>query len=1022
MYAELQCKTNFSFLTGASHPKEIILQAAELGLVAIAITDHDGVYAIPKAYWTAKQYPTLKLIVGASLTLSQHPRLTLLAQNRQAYGLLCRVITASHQDKPKGQPSLTVAEFCRLMNRPGSRGLLALPNEHSHFSLLKELFGDRLYIPLSRFRDGHDTRRTGVARELARTWNAKIVASNDVHYHVPTRQPLHDVLTAIRHGQSVTTSGLALFPNNERYLKSPVQMQQLFEDMPEALFNTVEIAESCTFCPSELRYRYPSEWIPQGHTAQSYLEHETWQGARERYNSHVPENVARQIEHELKLTKDLEFADYFLTIYDIVQFAKEKKILCQGRGSAANSVICYCLGITAIDPVHMNLLFERFISAERGEPPDIDVDFEHERREEVIQYIYEKYGRDRAAMVSAVVTYRRRQSFREVSKALGVKVGNQSAKKVEKQFDVLAAETNIPHCRQLLQELSTQMEGFPRHLSIHSGGFTLSADPIIEIVPVEPARMEGRTIIQWDKYDLDYLGLLKIDVLCLGMLSALRKSLDVIGKQLHEIPVDDDATFRMIQRADTVGTFQIESRAQMSMLGRLLPRNFYDLVIEVAIVRPGPIVGKMVHPYLKRRRGIEKVTYPHPKLKAILGKTLGIPLFQEQVMKMAIELADFTPGEADELRRAIGAWRSEGSIEKTGARLMTGLQRNGLPQAFAERICQQIKGFAQYGFPESHAASFALLAYASAYMKCHHPAVFLSALINSQPMGFYAVHTLVNDAKRHGVTVLPVHPNQSAWDCMMEDDAVRLGLRVVKGLGKQYAMDLINKRPFRDLGDFLRRVTLRKDVIHRLAMGDVFSCFGLDQRHSLWQILEHQLNHQHGRANLFSHVPLSPIEHPMFQKLSHYETIKEDYNAFELSQNGHPMEGLRKAMALPYQSTKIACQAVNGQIMTVCGLLLVRQRPQTANNMTFGTLEDEFGFLDLAIPHHVFANKKQNAVFSDNCFLIIRGVLQRDTNSVSLLVNTFEPIWTFPETLEDSLMIEPRQFYDQGSISHCLGP
>ncbi len=1020
MYAELQCKTNFSFLTGASHPEELIHRAAELGLSAIAITDHDGVYAIPKAYWAAKQYTKLKLIVGASLTLFQHPRLTLLAQDRQAYSLLCRMITASHHDKPKRQASLTLEELQQFMHHLGHDGLLALPHEQAQFPLLKELFGNRLYIPVSRFKDGHDQQRINEALKLAHKWDSKIVASNDVHYHAPERQRLHDVLTAIRHGQSVQASGFKLFPNNERYLKSPQQMRQLFADMPEALSNTLEIAERCTFCPSELRYRYPSEWIPQHHTAHSYLEQETWEGARSRYHGQIPEEVARQIRHELMLTKTLGFADYFLTIYDIVQFAKKQKILCQGRGSAANSVMCYCLGITAIDPVQMNLLFERFLSAERGEPPDIDVDFEHERREEVIQYIYDKYGRDRAAMVSAVVTYRRRQAFRELSKALGIPLGNQSAKNAEKNLDALIAKSNLPHGRQQIEALTKEIQGFPRHLSIHSGGFTLSADPIIDIVPVEPARMEGRTIIQWDKYDLDYLGLLKIDILSLGMLSALRKSLDTIGIQLHEIPANDSKTFHMIQHADTVGTFQIESRAQISMLGRLLPKNFYDLVIQIAIVRPGPIQGKMVHPYLKRRRGIEKVDYPHPKLKAILGKTLGIPLFQEQVMKMAIELADFTPGEADELRRAIAAWRSEGSIEKTGARLMAGLQRNGLPQAFAERVFQQIKGFAQYGFPESHSASFALLAYASAYVKCHYPAIFLCALINSQPMGFYAVHTLIDDAKRHGVKILPVHPNQSQWDCTLEDNAVRLGWRVVKGLGKRQAQQLINEKPFHDLHDFLRRVTLRGDILHRLAMGNVFSCFGLDQRHSLWQILEYQLNHYSQQPHIFSPLPLSRLDRPVFHALSQHETIAEDYNTFHLSLHGHPMEGLRKALILPYLSTQMARHTENGQMITVCGLLLVRQRPQTAKGMTFGTLEDEWGFLDLAIPHHVFANTQQNEIFSDNCLLIVTGILQRDTHSVSLLVQRFQPIWNFLKTSEELLMIEPRQFYDQGNIAKHL--
>ena len=616
-------------------------------------------------------------------------------------------------------------------------------------------------------------------------------------------------MTSIRVGKPLKEAGFDLFSNAERYLKSAEQMARLFKDLPEAVSRTVEVAELCSFCPSELRYRYRSEWIPAGFTAQTYLEHLTWKGVPERYPQGAPEAVKAQIQKELALIAQLHFADYFLTIQEIVEFARSRGILCQGRGSAANSTVCYVLGITAVDPARISLLFERFISAERGEPPDIDVDFEHERREEVIQHIYEKYGRDRAAMVSAVVTYRRRSAFREIAKALGVEVGTLSAKEVQKNFSEISKNSGVQDCERIVEELSGEMEGMPRHLSIHSGGFTLSADPIIETVPVEPARMEGRTIIQWDKYDLDYLGLLKVDVLALGMLSAIQKALSQIGRELYEIPPDDPATYAMIQKCDTVGVFQIESRAQMSMLGRLLPKNFYDLVIEVAIVRPGPIIGKMVHPYLKRRRGQEKVEYPDPRLEKILGRTLGVPLFQEQVMSMAIELAGFTPGEADELRRAIGAWRSSGSIEKMGRRLMEGLMRGGLSAQYAEQVFQQIQGFSMYGFPESHSASFALLAYASSWLKCHHPAEFTCALINSQPMGFYSNHTLVDDAVRHGVEVLPVHPNLSTWDCQIlqgqkNGPAIRLGFRVVSGLGKDEVEKLVHERaraPFTSLAN-----------------------------------------------------------------------------------------------------------------------------------------------------------------------------------------------------------------------------
>jgi error-prone DNA polymerase len=704
---------------------------------------------------------------------------------------------------------------------------------------------------------------------------------------------------------------------------------------------------------------------------------------------------------------ELGYADYFLTIYDIMEFARSQNILCQGRGSAANSVICYCLGITAIDPIRMNLLFERFLSVERNEPPDIDVDFEHERREEVLQHVYEKYGRHRAAMVSAVITYRKRSAFRELAKALGVEVGTLSAKKLEKCFDEKAKDTETTEPRWLVESLAEEMAGFPRHLSIHSGGFTLSADPITEIVPVEPARMEGRTIIQWDKYDLDYLGLLKVDLLSLGMLTALHRSLRLVGKELHGLPPEDPATYRMIQQADTVGTFQIESRAQMGMLGRLLPRNFYDLVVQVAIVRPGPIVGKMVHPYLRRRRGEERVTYPHPKLKEILDKTLGVPLFQEQVMKMAIELGGFTPGEADELRRAIGAWRSEGSIQKMGQKLIAGLRKSGLSQEYAERVYQQIQGFAQYGFPESHAASFALLAYASCYLKCHHPAEFVCGLINSQPMGFYANHTLVDDAKLHGVEVKPVHLNHSDWDCRMEGKAVRLGWRVVKGLHQEEAEGLMAARPFTGVEDFLRRVALRRDVLLRLAMGGTFEPFGLAPRDALWQVLEYQRRREPVQGDLFRDLPVAGAKSVhRFQALDDFTRIQEEYEAFSLSTHGHPMLALRQMLPLPKLTTAAAKKLGNGAHVSIAGLTLVRQRPPTAKGMTFSTLEDEFGFLDIAIPPDRWERLKP--VFLEHCFLAVSGKLQREKNSYSLMVSSLRPLW---KEEDPGLMIEPTQYF-----------
>lgn len=1008
-YAELEAKTNFSFLRGASHPEELVRQAAELGLHSLALTDFDGVYGVPKAYWEKKKFPDLRIISGASLALPAGERLTLLPQDRAAYGLLCRLLTASHAGKEKGRACLGWEEFSSMLTHPAAGGLFALAPASADLPRLRELFPSRLFLTLQRLLDGRDAERSERALWLSRRWQTPIVATNDVHYHSPERRDLQDALTSIREGLPLQKLGHKLFPNGERHLKGAAQMCALFRDVPGAVERTVEIASACTFCPSELRYRYPTEWIPAGKTAQQHLIDLTWKGAAKRYPAGVPANVRTQVLHELELIEKLGYPDYFLTIHDIMEFARGEGILCQGRGSAANSAICYCLEITAIDPVRMNLLFERFLSLERNEPPDIDVDFEHDRREEVLQYVYKKYGRDRAGMVSAVITYRSRSAFREVAKALGVEVGTLSAKKLEKVFDEKSAQTKTVGARVLVERLAEEMSGFPRHLSIHSGGFTLSADPITEIVPVEPARMEGRTIIQWDKYDLDYLGLLKVDLLSLGMLSALRRSLALVGKSLHELPAEDRATYQMIQRADTVGTFQIESRAQMSMLGRLLPENFYDLVIEIAIVRPGPIVGKMVHPYLRRRRGEEKVSYPHPKLREILEKTLGVPLFQEQVMKMAIELAGFSAGEADQLRRAIGAWRSNGALETMGQRLIEGLQRSGLSRAYSEQVFLQIQGFAQYGFPESHSASFAILAYASCYLKCHHPAEFTCGLLNSLPMGFYAAHTLIDDAKRHGVVVRAVHPNQSAWETeVAADGALQLGWKVVQGLAKETGLAVMAARPFRSLPDFLRRTNLRRDVLLRLAMGGTFEFFGLPPRDALWQVLEHHRRRTYTQGDLFLDGTYEAKAGAAgFAALDDYGRIQEEYEAFALSTHGHPMTALRKMLPLPKLTTAAARKLPNGARITLAGLILVRQRPPTAKGMTFSTLEDEEGFLDIAIVPELWERLKP--VFLENCFLEVTGKLQKETNSFSLLVSDLRSIWRAEN--EDRLEIEPTQYF-----------
>jgi len=1039
MYAELKCKTNFSFLDGASQPDELVDQAAVLGLTALAITDLNGVYGMPKAYWRAKEHPQLKFIVGAEVTISNAPSITLLARDRQAYGLMCRILTQSHAGKEKGMATLTLDELSRFMDEPISKGLFCIPTVPplssespqanpppfgdlpavDFLTFLKMRFEDRLFLPLSRFKDGHDEARTARVLQLSRKFDARIVATNDVLYHSRTRKPLQDAFVAIREGKSLLDAGFKLSANGERYLKSPQEMAELFADLPEALENTLLIANQCTFSPSELRYRYPSEWIPEPHTAQSYLEELTWAGAKERFkDSIVPDNLAKQIHHELTIIHKLGYPDYFLTIYDIVRFAIKENILCQGRGSAANSAVCYCLGITAIDPVKGQLLFERFISEERKEPPDIDVDFEHSRREEVIQYIYKKYGRDRAGMVSAVITYRKRSAFRELSKAFGVEVGSLSSKAMLHEWERLEKTSPIPNCREKIDQLATEMKGFPRHLSIHSGGFTLSADPIIEIVPIEPARKEGRTIIQWDKYDLDYLGLLKIDVLSLGMLTALKKTLDMVNLKLYEIPQDDKKTYEMIQKADTIGTFQVESRAQMNMSGRLLAKNFYDLVIQVAIVRPGPSVGQMVHPFLKRRNGIEQAFYPHPKLREILGKTLGVPLFQEQLMRIAVELAEFTPGEADQLRRAIGAWRSSGSIQDVAQRLLTGLKKNGIPDDYAKNLLEHMKGFAHYGFPESHAASFALLAYASCYLKRHHPAEFACGLLNSQPMGFYAAHTLVDDAKRHGVTVLPVDPNHSQWECTIEKinhkSVLRMGLRIVHGLDKKEAQTIIQNKPYQNMSEFLAKTQISKDVLYRLAMGDAFRSFGEDPRHTLWKILEEKVQKTENQLDLFAGATFaSPgvanTKLTLFDSFNAFESVKADYGAFNLSTQAHPMQALRKIKKLPRMTTFDAKRTPPKTKITTAGLLLVRQMPPTANGVCFGAIEDEHGFLDLVLFKEDY--EKCKPVFLFNCFLIVSGYIEREGHSVSMIVKNVEPIWDEDAKEINGLVIEPTQYF-----------
>ncbi len=1006
MYAELLCKTNFSFLEGASHSEELVKRAHEIGLQSLALTDRNGVYGLPKAYWYAKDIPGFHLITGAEITMHDSSPLTLLARDRGGYAMLCRLLTQAHADKPKGEAVLRLNELQETLRDSRSRGLYAIARDGSQIQDYSEIFEDRLSLALSRQLDGRDDERLLRALKIHRETGVPLLASNDVLFHEKKRSPVQDVLTCIKNGKTLVNAGFELKSNHERYLKSELEMRRLFHDLPQAIERSVELAQGCTFSLSELKYRYPSEWIPAGFSAQTYLIDLVWRGAKSRFPNGVPEKARKQIEHELSLIERLGYADYFLTIEDIVSFARQRKILCQGRGSAANSIVCFVLGITAVNPIQMNFLFERFISLERKEPPDIDVDFEHERREEVIQYIYGKYGRDRAAMVSAVVTYQDRSLFREVAKTFGVEVGTLSSRETQARFEELSRSSPVPEVREKIEAITDEMERFPRHLSIHSGGFTLSADPIIEIVPVEPARMEGRTIIQWDKNDLDYLGLLKVDVLALGMLSALNRTLLAVGKELYELPPEDPETYKMISRADTVGTFQVESRAQMNMSGRLRPENFYDLVIQIAIVRPGPIVGKMVHPYLKRKHGLEKAVYPNEILERILGKTLGVPLFQEQIMKIAIELGGFSPGEADLLRRAIGAWRSSGSIREVGMKLFDALLKNGVPEDYAQMIFEQMKGFAHYGFPESHAASFALLAYASCYLKRYHHAEFTYGLLNSLPMGFYAAHTLIDDAKSHGVTVHPCDPNLSSYETTLENGALRLGLKLIQGISENEIKTLIAGRPYHSLADFLSRNPIRADILERLAMGNFFAAFGLNERDALWRILADAIpktvRAEKTQLDLFQ-VSANPGDSVRFHSLPTFDGITNDYAAYHASARGHPMVELRRIKKIPQTRIQEIKRLAHNTPISVSGLLLVRQRPPTAGGVTFGAIEDETGILDLTLFQDVYA--KYKPIFLTNCFLIIRGTLQKDGDAVNVLVRSIAPVFSErdPETLSISV-------------------
>jgi error-prone DNA polymerase len=1006
-YVPLWCKSNFSFLEGASHPDELVEQTKSLGLSCLALTDRDGVYGIVRGHMKAQELG-VHLVIGSQVSVDDGSMIILLAEDRTGYANLCRLLSAGRLRSEKGESLVSWDEICRY-----GGGLIALWGGDQSLATgetdpdkvagnLHEAFSDRLYCMVTRHWNEHEVAQETRLRERVKRYGLPLVAATEVLYHNPARRPVQDVLTAIRYSLPLASCGTKLKPNAEHGLRSPSAFGNLFSDDPAAITRTLEIAERCTFSLNEIRYRYPSEYLPNGTTSAQWLRHVTFEGARERYADGIPPGVVSQLEKELEIIEALDYPGYFLTMWELVRFCREKGILCQGRGSAANSVVCYCLGVTAIDPVLMDLLFERFISKERAEPPDIDLDIEHDRREEVIQHVYEKYGRDRAAMVANVVRYRSRSALRDVGKALGfsetaldrVAKFLSSYEAIEpRMFRQMGLDPSAKRHNQLLW-LTNEILDFPRHLSIHPGGFLLGHEPVHDIVPIENATMPERTVIQWDKNDLEDLGLFKVDLLGLGALRQLHLCFDLLRQHrnleysMATIPSEDPRVFDMMSKSDTVGIFQIESRAQMAMLPRLKPKNFYDLAIEISIVRPGPITGGMVHPYLRRRNLKEPVESPHPSLEPVLKKTLGVPLFQEQVMKLAMIAADYTPGEADQLRRDMAAWHRTGRMERHRERLTTRMREKGIPPEFAERVFEQIRGFGEYGFPESHAASFALIAYATAWLKCYYPAEFACSLLNAQPMGFYMPATIVEDAKRHNLVVAPVDVAVSDWDCTLEPCdqsaggfAVRMGLRYVKGLRERdwEKIDSARRRtPFDTLENFVRRSGLDEGVLSTLAECGAFESLGVDRRRALWNIRTLS-------RTRYESLSLNDRERSFhFDSLTDFEEVKWDYRTTAHSPRRHPLEPMRASLAdqgLPDARTVSSMK--NGVNIRYAGLVICRQRPGTAGGVVFMTLEDETGFVNIVVWESIF--QRYSVLAKTVSFLGITGKLQVEDGVVHLV-------------------------------------
>jgi len=1012
LYAELICTSNFTFLSGASHPQELVARAAELGYSAIAITDECSlagvVRALEEAQRCAERGRPVQLIPGSSFRLENGSRLVLLPEDHAGYTQLCTLITQGRRNAPKGEYCLPDSSFergldhCLALWLPGNADGDIDGDDVLTAHWLVTYFPQRCWMGISLHLGPDDAKHLARRFVTAQTAGLPVAACGDVRMHIRSRRMLHDVLAAVRHGCTVAGLGYRALPSGERHLRTRERLAQLFP--AECLEETMVIAERCQFRLEQLHYHYPREVVPDGMTAIAHLRDLTEAGIAERWPGGIDQDLRDQIEKELGLIGELRYESYFLTVYDIVKFAKSQGILCQGRGSAANSAVCYCLGITEVDPARMSMLFERFISRERDEPPDIDVDFEHERREEVIQYIYRKYGRDRAALAAAVITYKPRSAIRDVGKVLGFSLS---------QVDQLARNTawwenpegfaqriaqqgfkldNLK-VRQLIH-LVQAIVGFPRHLSQHVGGFVISETPLAGLVPVENAAMANRTVIQWDKEDLETLGMLKVDCLALGMLTVIHRCLDLINAiQGHEarntaltvndIPAEDPQTYAMIQQADTVGVFQVESRAQMAMLPRLKPACFYDLVIEVAIVRPGPIQGNMVHPFLQRRRGTEAVIYPSQALKAVLERTLGVPIFQEQVMQIAMVAAGFSGSEADVLRRSMAAWARRGGMEHMHQRLVGGMLERGYSEVFAEQIFQQIRGFGEYGFPESHAASFALLVYVSAWMKCHHPAAFTCALLNSQPMGFYQPAQLVQDAQRHEVKVLPVDVRYSRWDCTLEHHrgslALRLGLRMVKGMreGSAHRMELAcDENPFSNVQDLTTRASLDRHDLAVLAEAAALRGLAGHRHRARWEIAASEkpveglpLAHARHDAVYDEDVSIRPP--------SQLDDTRADYASTGLTLGRHPIALLRPVLRRRRAITARELHVLpHGARIRACGLVTMRQRPMTASGTIFLTLEDETGFVNVVVWPRLC--EKQRAEILGASVLAVDGVLETD--------------------------------------------